>query len=357
MSQNIIRPPRGSTKSSEQSVRQPPLRLVYPTPEPDRLDAITEEHPLYPIAAYVFHHCYDAAERRRLCLALLHSWPRTPGRSKALGGRAAVVATKYRASRADIAAGWSIKEDSARVRVQRAQASRPPRPTEPRIEIITGDAALARIGPEPTAIADVPRDPCSREEELAMILATVNDDERVDTLARLAITLDSSETVPRPADYFGEGIGGEPGVMALIFLDGQRVKVSASGVHQLAALIHQEEERRGVRVLVVAPDRIDDKLLIMDYLLEVLHTWYAEIDRDPTFFARLLQHDHPGRLIHGPPILEDGLTEPQRKVRAVLVRHAELGLSRPGPTYAEVAQEAGLDVETVADILASFHAA
>jgi hypothetical protein len=149
------------TKKAAISVRQPPLRLVYPTPNLDRLEAITEEHPLYPIAAFAYHLAVTEPVREGLLAALALAWPRRRGRPRGVAGLYAYLATACGASVKDAAAAFGIGEDGVGKRVARFRAHQTAvhnhLETGAGIVVVTGEEALHLLGvSDPDLIASEP---------------------------------------------------------------------------------------------------------------------------------------------------------------------------------------------------------
>ena len=153
-------------ENSENTVRQPPLRLLYPSPQMDGLDAITDQDGCYTLAAYAYHHPH--AMNRALWASLLAAWPR-----RAQGKRpnyysdsfAAQAVDRLGASLKDIADVECIALDSARRKVDRGRAAQTTaRPTWARIEapsviVVAGEEAADLLGMATAETSGLPDDP------------------------------------------------------------------------------------------------------------------------------------------------------------------------------------------------------
>jgi hypothetical protein len=89
-----------------------------------RLGVLADDHPLYSVAAVVFHHGdqLETEVLRPLYGALLAGWPRKQGdRSDDYRAHCAAVLAGMGASAADIAIAWDIDVSTARKRIRRGQ--------------------------------------------------------------------------------------------------------------------------------------------------------------------------------------------------------------------------------------------
>lgn len=117
--------PAGTKKHVFPFPRQPSLAVTgVPGALARRLGVLADGHPLYSVAAFVFHHGdqLDAKVLRPLYGALLAGWPRKQGnRPDDYRAHCAAVLARMGASAADIACAWDVDVSTARKRIQRGQ--------------------------------------------------------------------------------------------------------------------------------------------------------------------------------------------------------------------------------------------
>jgi hypothetical protein len=147
------------------TVRQPPLRLTYPSPRMARLCPITDADKCYALAAHAWHYppALDPLGRASWA-ALLAVWPRKPGQppNHYLERLTAWTIDQGVASAEDLARVESIEKDSVQRRARRGfeRIATPPEWTQvskPAVVIVTGAEAAELVGKGP--VASEPSDP------------------------------------------------------------------------------------------------------------------------------------------------------------------------------------------------------
>jgi hypothetical protein len=189
--------------------RQPSLAIAgVPGSLGRRLAILEERHPLYSVAALVFHRG-DAVEHetlRALYAALLAGWPRKQGaRPDEYNAYCAAVLASMGASAQDIAREWHVHVSTARKRIRRGQERLALRdPDVPNtIGVFTVEIVISREDAERIARGDpmvlaAPLDPGSddflvKALEFRLPWDGVDDAERADDVTR---TLNVARRLP-----------------------------------------------------------------------------------------------------------------------------------------------------------------
>jgi hypothetical protein len=181
---STIPAPDGRTKYSESPVRQPPLRLLSPSPQVEGLGPIGDDHGSYPFAAIAFHE--PDTMTLELWQALLVAWPhkRSGQRPNFYAESYAFEATRLGASVEDVASAYSIEPESARKKIAAGR-----RRTEHGFDwanvrqlavvALGSDEAVAFYGlDDPRQIAGTPDHPKSVETQLRALLPPLDWNDR-----------------------------------------------------------------------------------------------------------------------------------------------------------------------------------